>query len=133
MWKERRDDTFLVSQCNKSINNLEIPVISYRLSQHWCHRELQCRAQSTRRPGGKQLLTLKRTRTEEDWRKVLFSDESHHMVSASAVNMFRAVLAKRSMSYRSDCETPRKRIIFWSCFSYHGFGFLPEKNKEFLT
>ena len=90
-----------------------------------------------RRPIKKQFLTeeMKRKRlvwaethkewTKEDWRKVLFSDESHFMVQGERSQYVRR---SRNEEIRAEhmnqmVKNPAKRM-FWGSFSYHGVGSL---------
>ena len=90
-----------------------------------------------RRPIKKQLLTeeMKRKRlawaetykewTKEDWRKVLFSDESHFLVQGQRSQYVRR---SRNEEIREEhmnqfVKHPEKRM-FWGSFSYNGVGSL---------
>ena len=90
-----------------------------------------------RRPIKKQLLTeeMKRKRlawaetykewTKEDWRKVLFSDESHFLVQGQHSQYVRR---SKNEEIREDhmnqfVKNPQKRM-FWGSFSYTGVGSL---------
>ena len=86
-----------------------------------------------RRPIKKQLLTtkIKKKRfiwakkykdwTREQWRQVLFSDESHFLVQgvrSQHVQILKAEPLKESHIDQAVKHSPKK--IFWGCFSYYG-------------
>lgn len=90
-----------------------------------------------RRPIKKQLLTeeMKRKRlawaetykewTKEDWRKVLFSDESHFLVQGQHSQYVRRSKNEeiREEHMNQFVKNPQKRM-FWGSFSYTGVGSL---------
>uniref|UniRef100_A0A3Q3J165 Transposase Tc1-like domain-containing protein n=1 Tax=Monopterus albus TaxID=43700 RepID=A0A3Q3J165_MONAL len=89
------------------------------------------------RPVKKQLLTkamkVKRYKwalkyknwTKEDWRKVLFSDESHFFVQGQRSQHVRRSPTEKLCNAHIDqrVKHPQKKM-FWGCFSYYGIGSL---------
>ena len=90
-----------------------------------------------RRPVKKQLLTeamkIKRLQwaenhqdwTKEDWRRVLFSDESHFFVQGQRSQHIRRAKGEKLCEAHIDqyVKKPLKRM-FWGSFSYNGMGSL---------
>ena len=89
------------------------------------------------RPLKKQLLTKKmkskrlawakkhKTWTVEEWKKVLFSDESHFYVRGEHSRFVRRSIGESLNSHHVNqtVKHPQKKM-FWGCFSYAGVGSL---------
>ena len=89
------------------------------------------------RPFKKQLLTKKmkskrlawakkhKTWTVEEWKKVLFSDESHFYVRGEHSKFVRRSIGESLNSHHVNqtVKHPQKKM-FWGCFSYAGVGSL---------
>ena len=114
-----------------------LATLGTQVSSRTVRRYLLKAGRRARRPLKKQLLTeeMKHKRlawaqtykewTEEDWRKVLFSDESHFLVQGQ-----RSQYVRRSKNeeiteehMNQSVKNPEKQM-FWGSFSYNGVGSL---------
>lgn len=105
------------------------------ISDSTVRKRLLEKGRPARRPKKKQLLTqaMKKKRydwakkhkhwTAEDWRKVIFSDESHFLVQGQRFQHVRRSHGEpvKPEHIQQSVKHPEKKM-FWGCFSYHGVG-----------
>ncbi len=115
----------------------DLEMIGVSVSPRTVRRHLVAAGRVSRRPMKKQLLTdtMKERRliwakqlenwTKNDWRKVLFSDESHFLVQGKRSQYVRRSKGEPILDAHIEqyVKHPQKRM-FWGCFSYKGVGSL---------
>ena len=113
----------------------DIAAAGFAISSSTVRRRLLEKGRKARRPLKKQLLTedMKRTRlrwandhkhwTVEDWRRVLFSDESHFYVQGQrSQHVRRSAGEPISASHLNQSVKYPDKKMFWGCFTYKGVG-----------
>lgn len=134
-----RDDVFLLRQSkidptkNSFDLQKDLAARGTQIHDSTVRRRLLEGGRPARRPVKKQLLTevMKKKRlswakkykhwTKEDWRKVLFSDESHFLVQGVRVqHVRRGVDEKVSPKHVSQFVKHPQKKMFWGCFSFFG-------------
>ena len=126
----KKHPRYTSDELQKELSTAEIDVSSSTI-----RRRLLKKGSKARRPLKKQLLTntMKEKRlnwalehqdmTAEDWRKVLFSDESHFYVQGQRSQYVRRSDGEelKPCHIQQYVKHPEKQM-FWGCFSYHGVG-----------
>lgn len=138
-----RDDAYLIRESVKDPRKTsdalkrDLGEKGIEISSSTVRRRLLEVGRKARRPVKKQLLTkvmkVKRYKwglkyknwTKEDWRKVLFSDESHFYVHGQRSQYVRRSEGEKVRDSHIDhfVKHPQKQM-FWGCFSYYGVGAL---------
>jgi len=138
-----RDDAYLIRQSKKNPRktsdalNTDLKQKGIEISSSTVRRRLLAVGRRARRPVKKQLLTkaMKEKRykwakkykdwTKEQWRKVIFSDESHFFVQGQrSQHVRRSSGEKIRDSHIDQCVKHPLKKMFWGCFSYYGVGSL---------
>ena len=123
----------------KTSSDLKRDMMDYgvHLSNSSIKKRLFEAGRNARRPKRKQLLThkMKRKRlawakkyknwTLDDWKKVLFSDETHFVVGGKHVQYVRRSVGEsvKPCHINQQVKHPAKKM-FWGCFSFKGVGSL---------
>ena len=138
-----KDDSYLIRKSKldprKTSSDLQKDLASsgVEISASLIRRRLISAGRKARRPQKKQLLTLKMQKkrlkwakkhtnwTVEDWKKVLFSDESHFLVQGQQSRFVRRSPDEkiRACHINQAVKHPEKKM-FWGCFSFEGVGSL---------
>lgn len=138
-----RDDAYLLRQSRKDPRktsdalNTDLKELGIQISSSTVRRRLIAVERFARRPLKKQLLTktMKEKRykwakkykewTKEQWRKVMFTDESHFFVQGQRSQHVRRSQGEKYQDCHIDqyVKHPQKKM-FWGCFSFHGVGSL---------
>ena len=105
------------------------------ISSSTVRRRLLAAGRKARRPLKKQLLTKKmktkryawalahKNMTEEDWKKILWSDESHFFVQGQrSQHVRRSNGEELQPGHIEQYVKHPEKIMFWGCFSYFGVG-----------
>lgn len=136
-----RDDAFLLRksdvdpQKNSFDLQKDLAEAGVKIHDSTVRRRLLEAGRKSRRPVKKQLLivTVMKKRlewankyknwTKEDWRKVLFSDESQFYVQGIRVQHVRTANGEKisPKHIHQTVNHPQKKM-FWGCFSYYGVG-----------
>jgi transposase len=136
-----RDDAYLIRQSKKDPRktsdalNLDLKEKGIQISSSTVRRRLIAVGRIARKPVTKQLLTkaMKGKRykwankyknwTKDQWRKVLFTDESHFFVQGQRSQHVRRSQGEKLRDCHIDqyVKHPQKKM-FWGCFSYYGVG-----------
>ncbi|MEM9078953.1 MAG: hypothetical protein AAGC43_18075 [Bacteroidota bacterium] len=138
-----RDDAYLLRESVKDPRktsdalNRDLENKGIRISSSTVRRRLLAAGRRARRPIKKQLLTKKmkwkrynwalkyKNWTKEDWRCVLFSDESHMFVQGQrSQHVRRSLNEKLRESHIEQTVKHPQKTMFWGCFSYFGVGIL---------
>lgn len=138
-----RDDAYLLRQSKKDPRktsdalNSDLKSLGIQISSSTVRRRLIAVGRKARRPIKKQLLTklMKEKRykwakkykdwSKEQWRKVLFTDESHFFVQGQRSQHIRRSQGEKIRDCHIDqhVKHPAKKM-FWGCFGYDGVGSL---------
>jgi transposase len=136
----KRDDQRLLrssrNDCRKTAVDLarELAETGVNVTPMTVRRRLIEAGRPARKPVKKQLLTvaMKAKRlawakkyenwTVEDWKRVLFSDESHFIVQGQQFRFIRRGNEKLNSSHIVQATKHPLKKMFWGCFSYYGPG-----------
>jgi transposase len=137
----KQDDRFLVLQSRKNPRltsrdlQKSLQQAGVEVSDSTVRRRLLKAGRRARRPAKKQLLTRKMKKkrlqwarsvkhmTPQDWRNVVFSDESHFVVQGITSRYVRRSNGEALTELHIDqCTKHPPKKMFWACFTYKGVG-----------